>query len=131
MAKKRFPIIKGINTDYPKSAKCPWCKKNKVWEPHSFVCISGGALLHDKKMESAGPSDEMKGFLDFTWHGAHTNEGGTGKDPDSWAYLSLVRDATGGQFSFYFCSTQCLRAFLNSCVDELDEAIELNQDADV
>ena len=71
----------------------------------------------------------MKGFLHFGWHGAHIEDGGTGKDSDSWANLDLVRDNAGGQFGFYFCSTQCLRAFLNSCVDELEEAIERNRDA--
>ena len=39
------------------------------------------------------------------------------------AEFELARDVKKGQFSMFFCSTVCLRAFLNECVDELETKI--------
>ena len=123
MKKLKYPILKGKTSNYPKKAICPWCKNNKVFEPHSFAVINGGACLKNHEKKFSGPSDDMEGFLYFAWHGAHTEEGGSGKDPDTGGYLEIVNDVIGGQFGLYFCSTECLRAFLNSCVDELEQRI--------
>lgn len=118
----KFPLIENAGAFYPKEAICPWCKKSKVFEPHSFAVIGGGALLQGRG-GSAGPSEKMEGFLHLSWHGAHTEEGGYGKDPDSGGMVEIVKDVKGGQFDIYFCSTECLRGFLNHCVDNLEEQI--------
>ena len=36
----------------------------------------------------------------------------------------IVRDTNFGQFDLYFCSTPCLRRFLNACVDELERLLK-------
>ena len=86
-----------------------------------MAILSAGALLIDRKNNDGGPSDNLDGFLDLTWHGAH--DGGEGKDKEIGTSLSIARDVQGGQFDIYFCSTNCLRAFLNHCVDELEKRI--------
>jgi hypothetical protein len=118
--KLHFPIIQDDATSYPKEPLCPWCKKQKVLEPHSFAVLGGGALLKSGDGAS-GPSSELEGFLHFSWHGAH--DGGQGRDPGAYGCTEVVRDVIGGQFDLYFCSTDCLRSFLNACVDDLEQKI--------
>ena len=124
MKKMKFPL-QGKGKEHYNSNRCLWCKKNKVLEPHSFASINAGAILLDPDdPSSGGPSEQIEGYFDFTWHGAHTNEGGQGINPDTYAYLPLCKDYKGGQCEFYFCSTDCLRAFLNYCIDELEKRIK-------
>ncbi len=118
----KLPLVMGKNTDYPRTARCPQCKKRKVFEPHSMVILGGGALLLDRKRENSRESNALSGFLELIWHGAHDH--GIGDDRDLFTTLTLVDDAIGGQFSLAFCSTACLRAFLNSLVNELEKRIE-------
>ena len=118
---KEFPILQGKTGDYPRKAECPWCKMNKVLEPHSFAIFSGGAMLHDGD-DVWIPSNRMKGFFDFGWHGCHPEDGGTGEKPNTWGNVKIADEVVGGQFDIYFCSTKCLREFLNYCVDELERA---------
>jgi hypothetical protein len=65
-----------------------------------------------------GPSNKMDGFLSLAWHGAH--DGGKGRGKEIGCVVDIIRDAVGGQADLYFCSTGCLRRFLNACVDELE-----------
>jgi hypothetical protein len=91
-------------------------------EPHSMAILAGGAMrVTDEKNKCAEMIDDGAGFLDLCWHGAHT--GGSGIDPDISAEVSLADWTPRGQFEFYFCSTSCLRAFLNACVDALEAKI--------
>ena len=55
-------------------------------------------------------ASDAVGFLSLVWH----------DDTIASAYLPIVDDARGGQFEMYYCSTECLRAFLVGCVDELE-----------
>jgi hypothetical protein len=103
-------------------ALCPWCKKNKVFEPHSFAVLSGGAMLMDKTRENGGPDDRLDAFLSLSWHGAHDN--GKGNYRDINEMTEIARDVRGGQFDIYFCSTKCLRAYLNYCIDKLEKKIK-------
>lgn len=118
----RLPTIEGIESTFPAKAECPWCKSNKVFEPHSMAILAGGSCLMDRATDSGGPADEMDGFLHLTWHGAH--DGGLGADRDIYAMIEIARDVRGGQFEIYFCSTMCHRAYLNYCVDKLEGKIE-------
>jgi hypothetical protein len=120
----KFPILKNARTKYPAKNQCAWCKRSKVFEPHSFAALSGGALLVNRKTGDGGPDDRLDGFLDFTWHGAHTNEGGVGKAPDIHEASAVAKNVRGGQFELLFCSTKCLRAFLNYAVDNLEERMK-------
>jgi hypothetical protein len=118
----KFPVAKGSSTFFPKKALCPVCKKAKVLEPHSMVIVNFGAILMSNRATGSGTmSDDLDGFLHLTWHGAH--DGGVGQDPNIEAHVDIVENTIGGQADLYFCSTACLREFLNACVDELERKI--------
>ena len=117
MAELKFPVVKGKSWHWPKKPLCPICGKNKVFEPHSMAILTAGAMLMDRAEDSGGPSNDLDGFLALHWHGAHN--GGKGQHGDVFCGVDIIRDAFGGQADLYFCSTECLRKFLNACVDEL------------
>ena len=121
MAELKLPVVKGKSDHWPKKPFCPICGKNKVFEPHSMAILYAGAMLMDRAKDEGGPSDDLDGSLELHWHGAH--DGGTGKDADIFCGVDIIRDAIGGQADLYFCSTKCLRRFLNACVDELEGKI--------
>lgn len=79
----------------------------------------------DRKDDSGGPDDSMDGFLHMSWHGAH--DGGIGKDKEIGARIDIARDVRGGQFELYFYSTNCLRSYLNYCVDELERKLTIER----
>lgn len=118
----KLPTIKIKPPYFPQKALCPWCKKHKVLDPHSFAILSAGAMLMDRKRENGWPDEKMDGFLSLAWHGAH--DSGEGKYRDINHHIEIARDVRGGQFDIYFCSTKCLRAYLNFCVDELEKKIK-------
>lgn len=76
----------------------------------------------DKSRQSGGKSDQMDGYLSLIWHGAHG--AGQGQDQDIYESVPLAEDVRGGQFEVYLCSTQCVRAFLSSWVDELEVRVQ-------
>jgi len=118
MKRLKLPIIKDEETYWPSEPTCPICKKRNVLEPHSMAVLGVGALLMDRKNDSGGPSSDMDAFFHLTWHGAH--DGGEGEDREIGCMLDIIKDIRGGQAEMYFCSTECLRQFLNFCVDELE-----------
>jgi hypothetical protein len=123
MPRLTFPVAGGNNACFPKEALCPMCKSAKVHEPHSMAIVNLGAILMTNRDKGAGTmSGDLDGFLRLIWHGAH--QGGTGKDVGISAHLDIVEDVCGGQADLYFCSTACLRAFFNACVDEFERKIE-------
>jgi hypothetical protein len=113
-----LPIVKGLEQKYLDKRMCPVCKNKGVHEPNSFAFLSAGAL------SEKGGSKNLLGFFDIGWHGAHLDMGGVGVYPDKGGHVKIAEDAVGGQFELYFCSTECLRKFLNHCVDELEEKIQ-------
>ena len=121
MKRIAFPVIKGDITHWPDEAECPVCGQSRVCEPHSFAGLTTGAQLMSRHEDWGGPSKDMDGFLNVYWHGAH--DGGQGSDPDIDATVNIVQNATGGQGELYFCSTNCMRVFLNQVVDELEYRI--------
>lgn len=64
---------------------------------------------------------DTEAFLILLWHGAHS--GGKGVFPEVYASVDVAKDVVSGQFDLYFCSTACLRHFLNYCVDVLEAKI--------
>lgn len=119
----RFPL-RFKKMHYPSKSKCAWCKKGKVCEPNSMAGLTGGALLLNRKRTEGWPDDRLDGFLELWWHGAHTSDGGQGKYPDIHEAVEIAKDIRGGQFDIYFCSTKCLRAFLNHAVNQLETKIK-------
>lgn len=75
----------------------------------------------DRKRENGGIDDNLDGFFNIAWHGAHTKFGGNGESPDIYTSIDIAADVVGGQFELYFCSTKCMRAFLNKIIDMLEE----------
>jgi hypothetical protein len=80
----------------------------------TFAFIDGGSLAEDVT-EELGVPEQSTGFLSIGVHGAHS--GGL-NEPS--AHLDIFTDGSMGQFERSFCSIACLRAFLNSAVDELE-----------
>jgi hypothetical protein len=128
MAKITFPILPGNEDDH----LCAWCGNgHTLLAPNSFANLCCGAVLFDyEDRDSAGPSDDMEGYLELNWHGAHSEEGGIGKHPDTFASVPLKKGIVGGQMGINFCSTECLRAFLNNCVNELELRIAGDHNSD-
>ncbi len=96
----KLPSVKGRPSCFPQKARCPWCKKNKVLEPHSFAALTSGAMLMDRKGENGGPDDRMDGFLALEWHGAH--DGGQGKDRDIYEMIEIAKNVRSGQYDIFF-----------------------------
>ena len=87
-----------------------------------MATLMGGALEKrgsDHFVTSDG--DKIAGFLSLSWHGAHDNGEGDFREQDH--ILDIVDKAPDGQFHLSFCSTSCLRIFLNNAVDELEKQI--------
>lgn len=119
----KLPFAAGGEAESREESLCAWCRSVQVLEPHSMAVVIGGArLAMDARGRGWGPSARMRGFLSFCWHGAH--DGGIGADRDFDISLPITEDTVGGQFGLCFCSTACLRAFLNFCVDELERGID-------
>ena len=96
-----------------------------MFEPHSMAIVTAGALLMDREKNTGTMSDSLDGFLSLTWHGGH--DGGSGAHEETHCTVHVIDEAPGGQGELYFCSTACLRKFLNSCVDELERRIEASE----
>ncbi len=75
----------------------------------------------NRSRRDGGPSDKLDGYLHLTWHGAH--DGGDGDDRDIYAKVPIADGVVGGQYELCFCSTDCLRAFLNAAIYELEQRI--------
>lgn len=107
----KFPVQKGFSTRGlgAKPGRCAICNAGGVGEPYTFVWLNGIADSKDH---------EAKVSLSIGVHGRHD----AGHD-EPGGNLTIVQDAGGGQFEFYFCSTVCLRSFFNRCVDELDAQV--------
>ncbi len=90
-----------------------------------MAILMAGAVMMDRRTKWGGPSKNMDGFLTLCWHGAH--DGGEGIDPEIGCLVDIALDVVGGQAELYFCSTKCLRQFLNACVDELERKIKVRR----
>ncbi len=121
----KLPFAKGNRTYTPTKAVCPICEKAKVLEPHTFIVLSGGSCLMDRKEDSGGPDDSMDGFLHLTWHGAHDD--GEGRYRERGGGLVLADGVRGGQFSLYVCSPKCLRKLFRNWVGELERAMKASK----
>ena len=122
MRRIKLPVVRKKQVVFPEKALCPWCHKQKVYEPHSMAVLNAGAmrLVGKDRYEMA---DDTAAFLMLSWHGAHS--GGRGILPEVYASVSVADEVASGQFDLYFCSTTCLRSFLNYCVDSLEKKMRL------
>ncbi len=87
-----------------------------------MAILMGGALeKRGNEHFVTSDGDKIAGFLSLTWHGAHDD--GEGKFREQDHTIDIVDMAPDGQFHLSFCSTSCLRAFLNNAVDELEKQL--------
>ena len=121
MRKITLPVVRKRQVVFPNKAICPWCRKRKVYEPHSMAILNAGAMRQVAK-DRFEMANDAGAFMTLMWHGAHS--GGTGELPDVYASVDVADEVANGQFELYFCSTSCLRGFLNYCVDELENRME-------
>ena len=117
-----FPTIKGDSDPHFDKRECRVCGASGLHEPNSFAMLEAGAM--EQHGNVAGPAFDHIAWLSLGWHGAHSDMSGDGKLPDTGGRVKIVEDAPSGQFTIYFCSTECLRSFLNQCVDELESRIK-------
>ena len=68
---------------------------------------------------SVGAGKRLDAFWHLIWHGAH--DGQRGAFRNIYEHLVIIDDRRGGEFELQFCTTRCLRRFLNAKVDELEE----------
>ena len=85
------------------------------------------AILNAGAMRQVGKdryemATDTRAFMTLIWHGAHS--GGKGALSEIYASVDVADEVVNGQFDLYFCSTACLRGFLNYCVDALEERME-------
>ena len=85
-----------------------------------MAIISGDTTFVGREPRNASLRN-LRASLDIIWHGAH--DSGVGEDRDIFTTVSLADECHDGEFDIYFCSTTCLRAFLNSWVDALETKI--------
>lgn len=120
-----FPVVSDENSVYPKNIEdslCPICLENNIGNGNEKAYIHGGALLLEERsngVEVANLADNLEGFLFLDWDG---------KDNQS-ADFELALNVKKGQYSINFCSTVCLRKFLNQCVDNLENNIQKAKNA--
>lgn len=115
----KYPLISDLSTYFPEDGLCPWCRRQRVLEPHTFVALIGGGLLMNREKGCGGPSDVIDGFLDLAWHEAHSSD-----EEGNGCGFPIAQDVRGGQFGIYCCSVRCLRKLLNRLLDDFDQAIQ-------
>jgi hypothetical protein len=118
----KLPLLKNKENIHPGNGRCSWCQKDKITEPYSMAVLSGGALLLNNSGDTSKLSNNLSGFFYLTWHGAHNNQQVI--DGEIYETLLIAHNVEGGQFSIYFCSTNCVRAFLNKLVDDLESKVK-------
>lgn len=104
----KYPIIKGKRLIFRKGGNCTQCRKKNNGK---FVTLNGGALKRDGNSAITLMQDDILTFLTLCDHGVTKNG----------HHLKICDNEGFGQFEFYFCSTKCLRSFLNKLVDDFEK----------
>ena len=91
-------------------------------EPHSMAILRAGALARNEDNSYSGPNEDLKAYLQFHWHGAHDD--GEGDYRDTGLVFDIAQEVDGGMFDLMFCSVDCMRAFLNACLDQFEQKVK-------
>ena len=109
----KFPVVQQGKSNFPKDSKCPICQKALVTpEKVEQVVLTVGALKKMGKGWSGCGNGNLGGILTICTHSHNSDMPGVSVD--------VVDLAGNGQADLVFCSTKCLRAFLNTIVDEVE-----------
>ena len=87
MRKISLPVVRKRRVVFPNKAICPWCRKRKVYEPHSMAILNAGAMRQVAKDRFEMATD-VRAFMTLMWHGAHS--GGKGELPDVYASVDVA-----------------------------------------
>ncbi len=120
MRKIQFPVVKGKHVFFPANHICPWCRKRKLSEPPGMAIVNAGAMRREGK-DRYGMATDDAAFFTLVWHSNSLKA-----DEYDDASVRIAELVDSGQFDLYFCSTDCLRGFLNYCVDELERRRKSN-----
>jgi hypothetical protein len=105
--KKRFPITFKGKQALPEDT-CNYCHKGST--SREFVSLAVGATQDTAKDKTVDMS-HAEATMSFGWQGP-ADRSGTG-------FEVFAKTADGG-VCLNFCTTRCLRSFLNDCVDHLE-----------
>ncbi len=110
--------------------KCYYCEKEK--KDSSMAIFSGGAMKKEANETYSMLDPGDIGFVRLDWHGDHDNideaAGAEAEFSNIFVGETIADNCPNGQFELYFCSTQCLRDFLNKSVDSLEEKMKKKSD---
>jgi len=113
-----FPVAYDEKVIYPLGDICPVCGVNQIGgEGRPMAVVNAGALVKVGDDRYAISEDAIA-FFTLAWHACGIPSSGRS------ASVEVAEWVQGGQFDLYFCSTKCLRAFFNRCVDALERNIE-------
>ena len=105
---------------------CDFCDQGIFFNDETFTSLTGGACLPVELDESEREAKMRKkieqqadGFLGISWRAPYSR--GEGGKLES---VRLVEQGHQGQFELEFCSTSCLRSYLNLQVDSLEELVK-------
>ena len=113
----QYPVVSGEKVVHPLGDICPVCGVNQFGgEGRPMAVINAGALVEISPNEYAS-SEDATAFFTLAWHACGIPSSGRS------ASIEVAEWVQGGQFDLYFCSTKCLRAFFNRCVDALEAKI--------
>lgn len=121
MPKIKLPVVKGKQVVFPKNHICPWCRDKKLSDSPSMAILNAGAM-RPTQPECYEMAKDDAAFMTLVWHGDATPA--NPRRHGEFATVDIADLVNTGQFDLYFCSTDCLRNFLNYCVDELERRIE-------
>ncbi|MGE0492316.1 MAG: hypothetical protein AB7S38_24095 [Vulcanimicrobiota bacterium] len=102
---------------------CACCHQEVYRSDETYAGLSGGACIEldlDEDLELYRRLvQRASGFLEIWWRSPYSKgEGG------SLEKAKIVEDGHHGQFDLAFCSTICLRSYLNSRVDALEGVVQ-------
>jgi hypothetical protein len=110
-----FPLKGSVGpycTVYPETDSCAHCRASFDREGE-YVAFDALTMLAEDKSFERGEVSELNSLSVGLWHVQNYKELKGTK-------VYVVRDVRGGHAMIFFCSTRCLRAFLNAAVDELE-----------
>ncbi len=116
-----FPVAKGKRVVFPAGNICPWCKKRRLGVRPGMAILNAGAMRAEGK-DRYGMATDDAAFFTLIWHTDHSNP-----DEYDFALVDIADLVDSGQFELHFCSTDCLRGFMNFCVDELERRRKLSK----
>jgi hypothetical protein len=117
-----FPILSNsAGTTYPTTDTCAECGI-RYDRDGDYVAFHASALLCEDQSRTRAATCDLNSLDIGLWHVRNYSKFEGSK-------LYIVKSLRGGHVMIFFCSTKCLRAFLNSAVDALEAGKGVNLDA--